>query len=55
MGVVSAILKFAGADLWLNGWNTPLTGGASPAEMVAIVPFLLLCIYMVIASMKYEK
>ena len=55
MGVVSAILRFAGVDLWLTGWNTPLPGGASPAEMVAIVPFLLLCLYMVISSMKRDK
>lgn len=55
MGVVSAILRFAGVDLMLTGWNTPLSGGAAPAEMVAIVPFLLLCLYMVIASKKVEK
>lgn len=55
MGVVSAILRFAGVDLWLTGWNTPLPGGASPAEMVAVVPFLLLCLYMVISSMKRDK
>ena len=55
MGVVSAILRFAGVDLWLNTWNAPLAGGASIAEMVAVVPFLLLCLYMVISSMKRDK
>ena len=55
MGVVSAVLRFAGVDLMLTGWNTPLSGGAAPAEMVAIVPFILLCLYMVITSKKVEK
>ncbi len=54
MGVVSAVLRFAGVDLMLTGWNTPLSGGAAPAEMVAIVPFILLCLYMVITSKKVE-
>ena len=55
MGVVSAVLRFAGVDWMLKSWNTAMPGGASPAEMVAIVPFLLLCTYMVIASMKVKK
>ena len=52
MGVVSAILKFAGVDWFLSGWNTPLSGGAAPAEMIAVIPFLAICGYMIYASMK---
>ena len=52
MGVVSAVLRFAGVDVMMTAWNTPLAGGAAPAEMIAIVPFLLLCGYMIFASMK---
>ena len=59
MGVVSAILKFAGVDWFLQGWNTPLAESgwfaAAPAEMIAIVPFLLLCGYMLFAILKKEK
>lgn len=49
MGVVSAILKFAGADWFLSGWN------ANYGEAVAILPFLGICAYLLIASMKTEK
>ena len=52
MGVVSAILKFAGVDWFLSGWNTPLASGAAPAELIAVVPFLCICGYMIYASMK---
>ncbi len=52
MGVVSAVLKFAGCDFWLTSWNTPLAGGASPAEMIAILPLTGICVYMILASMK---
>lgn len=55
MGVVSAILKFAGVDLWMNGWNTALQGGSSPAEMIAIVPFVALAVYMTLASLKKDS
>jgi len=55
MGVVSAVLKFAGVDWYLAGWNTPGANGASGAEMIAIVPFLLLCAYMICATLKKEK
>ena len=55
MGVVSAILKFAGADWFLTGWNTAGAGGAAPAELVAIVPFLGICAYMIFASLKKSK
>lgn len=49
MGVVSAVLKFADVDLFLYDWN------ARWGEAVAIVPFVLLCVYMVCATMKKEK
>jgi len=52
MGVVSAVLRFAGVDAMMTAWNTPLASGVSSAEMVAVVPFLLLCGYMIFASMK---
>lgn len=55
MGVVSAILKFAGVDLFMNGWNTAGAAGASPAEMIAILPFLAICAYMVLASMRKDR
>ena len=49
MGVVSAILKFANVDLYLSDW------AASYGEAVAIVPFIGLIVYMIIASMKDGK
>ena len=53
MGVVSAILKFAGVDWFLSGWNSVAAGHlASGAEMIAVVPFLLLIVYMVRASLS---
>ena len=52
MGVVSAILKFAGVDWFLGAWNTAGAAGAAPAEMIAILPFLCICAYMIFASMK---
>ncbi|MBQ7623074.1 MAG: oligopeptide transporter, OPT family [Bacteroidales bacterium] len=55
MGVVSAILKFAGVDWFLTGWNTPSASGAAPAEMIAIVPFIAICAYMILATLKTSK
>ena len=55
MGVVSAILKFAGCELWLESWNTAGASGASPAEMIAILPLIGICVYMIVASMKKDK
>ena len=53
MGVVSAILKFAGVDWFLSGWNSVAADHlASGAEAIAIIPFLLLIFYMVRASLK---
>ena len=55
MGVVSAILKFAGADWFLSGWNEAGASGAAPAEMLAIVPFLAICAYMIVSSLKKSR
>lgn len=51
MGVVSAVLKFAGADWYLKAWNSVGTGQiASGADMIAIVPLVGICLYMIFAS-----
>ncbi|MBQ7610845.1 MAG: oligopeptide transporter, OPT family [Bacteroidales bacterium] len=55
MGVVSAILKFAKVDWFLSAWNTAAAGGASGAEMIAILPFLGICAYMLWSTMKKDK
>ena len=56
MGVVSAILKFAKVDCFLTSWNTVAEGRvASGAEMIAIIPLIAICAYMIWASMKKEK
>ena len=52
MGVVSAVLKFAGVDWYLDAWNAAGASGASPAEALAIVPFLAICGYMIYASLR---
>lgn len=49
MGVVSAILKFANVDLYLNSWN------AQYGEAVAIVPYLALIGFLIWISMKTDK
>ena len=55
MGVVSAVLKYAGCEWFLTGWNTPLAGGSSPAEMIAIVPLVAICVYMTVSSLRVKK
>ena len=53
MGVVSAILRFAGVDWFLSGWNSVAAGATcSGAEAIATVPLLLLIGYMIWGSMK---
>lgn len=53
MGVVSAVLKFAGVDLFMESWNlTPDGAICSGAEAVAIIPLVLLVVYMIKASKK---
>lgn len=55
MGVVSAIIKFAGADWFLYGWNSVKEGAScSGAEAIAIIPLALIVIYMVRASLKKD-
>ena len=55
MGVVSAILKFAKVDWFLNDWNTVAAGHvASGAEAIAILPLIAICAYMIIASMRKQ-
>ncbi|MBQ0024555.1 MAG: oligopeptide transporter, OPT family [Bacteroidales bacterium] len=49
MGVVSAILKFANVDWYMTSWCEHY------GEAIAIVPFALIIVYMICASMKIEK
>ena len=49
MGVVSAILKFAKVDWFLTEWN------ATWGEAIAIIPYLLIIIYMIRSSLKANK
>ncbi len=53
MGVVSAILKFAKVDWFMNAWNTVAPGHvASGAEAIAILPLIAICAYMIIAAKR---
>ncbi len=53
MGVVSAILKFAKVDWFMDAWNTVAPGHvASGAEAIAILPLIAICAYMIIAAKK---
>ena len=53
MGVVSAILKFAKVDWFMNAWNTVAPGHvASGAEAVAILPLIAICAYMIISAKR---
>ena len=61
MGVVSAILKFAGCEWFLKAWNTPGAADASgyctaaPAEMIAIIPLAGICAYLILASLRKKN
>ena len=56
MGVLSAILKFAQVDWFLDGWNTVLPGRvASNAQAIAILPLVAICAYMIYASMRRDR
>ena len=56
MGVLSAILKFAQVDWFLEGWNTVLPGRvASNAQAIAILPLVAICAYMIYASMRRDR
>ena len=53
MGVISAILKFAKVDWFLDSWNTVAPGHvASGAEMIAILPLIGICAYMIISAKR---
>ena len=53
MGVVSAILKFAKVDWFMDAWNTVAPGHvASGAEMIAILPLICICAYMIISAKR---
>jgi hypothetical protein len=49
MGVVSAILKFAKIDWFMTGWNSTF------AEPIAIIPYVAIIVYLIIASMKIKQ
>ena len=55
MGVVSAVLKFAKVDWYLYDWNTPGASGASAAELIAIVPLVAICAYMIFAALRERR
>ena len=53
MGVVSAILKFAKVDWFMDAWNTVAPGHvASGAEAIAIIPLIGICAYMIVSAKK---
>ena len=53
MGVVSAILKFAQVDWFMNAWNTVAPGHvASGAEAIAIIPLIGICAYMIVSAKR---
>ena len=53
MGVVSAILKFAQVDWFMNVWNTVAPGHvASGAEAIAIIPLIGICAYMIVSAKR---
>ena len=47
MGVVSAVIKFCGADCYLTAW-----AGSNGAAIVGIVAYLLLIAYFIVASKR---
>jgi len=50
MGVVSALVKFCGAECYLTDW-----AASAGAEITAIVAYIALITYFVIASKKTTK
>lgn len=55
MAVVSAILKFAKVDWFMNAWNSVAPGhAASGAEAIAIIPLIALWAYMIVSSIRKE-
>lgn len=50
MGVVSAVIKFCGADCYLAAW-----AGSNGAAIVGIVAYLMLIAYFIVASKRITK
>ena len=50
MGVVSAIMKFAGADFFMSEWY-----GSNGAAVVGLVMYIAIIAYLTIATMKAKK
>lgn len=50
MGVVSAIMRFCGVNLMVNGWQE-----AAGAQYVAILAYVAIIAYLIYASMKEDK
>jgi putative OPT family oligopeptide transporter len=50
MGVVSAIMKFAGADFFMSEWY-----GSNGAAVVGLVMYIAIITYLTIATMKAKK
>ena len=50
MGVVSAILKFAGLDLYMADW-----AASSSAEYLALAMYIAIIVYFTIHTMKAKK
>lgn len=49
MGVVSAAIKFAGADWYMNEW-----AGTTSAQHIAFAAYILLCCYLYFAAKKVK-
>lgn len=49
MGVVSAILKFAGCEWFMTEW------AEGPGAAIAILPYIAIIVYMILASMKIDS
>jgi len=52
MGVISAVLRFAGCDWFLSSWNVAGANGTSPAQLIAVVPYILICVYLAVMSIR---
>jgi len=50
MGVVSAIIRFAGSDLTISGWAE-----SNGAEILAIVMYMVIIFYLAYSSLKAKK
>ena len=53
-GIIS-IIRNAGVDWFLHGWNSAAGRLCSGAEAIAIVPYLLLVAYMLWATLRKDK